>query len=200
MKVQYLLTPEQVRAISLLVHIDGTTICENIKDRQLVEYTVPDDLKDMLDTLLNQNGLAFKEKPQWPSQGDPYYYIDNDGEILRGRWEAADNVNSRVDRRRCDIGNIFKTEEEAQFESERLKVLSQLKSLSDDDQKWNQKNLHYHIAYELPFGKLEVWDSSCVKLPNEYYFKSTASAKAAIKTIGEDRLKKYVFGIKEKEN
>ena len=197
MKVQYLLTPEQVRAISLLVHIDGSTICENIKDRQLVEYDVPDDLKGMLDTLLNQNGLTFKEKPQWPSKGDPYYYIDNDGEILTSRWEAADNVNSRVDRRRCDIGNIFKTKEEAQFESERLKVLSQLKSLSDDDQKWNQKNLHYHIAYELPFGKLEVWDSSCVKLPNEYYFKSRESAKNAINTIGADNLKKYVFDIKE---
>ena len=33
----------------------------------------------------------------------------------------------------------------------------------------------------------------------QYYFKSEESAKAAIKVIGEDKLKKYVFGVEEKE-
>lgn len=143
MKVQYLLTPTQIRAISLLAHICGesvqvTTVSGEIDGRQVVEYDITTDQNFILDSLLDQKGIVIKDKPQWLSEGDKYYYIDNDGEILTGRWDTINDVPSRVDARRRNIGNIFKTEEEAQFKYERLKVLNQLKSLSDDDQKWNQ--------------------------------------------------------------
>lgn len=197
MKVQYLLTIPQIRAISLLTHIDGKFMHYDANDRRLIKYDVTEDQKGMLDSLLSQTGFVIKDETQWPSQGDKYYYIDNDSEILTGQWDTINDIPSRVDARRRNIGNIFKTREEAEFEIERLKVLNQLKSLSDDDQKWNQKNSHYHIAYELCFDKLSIWDSSCVKSLHEYYFKSKESAENAIKIIGEDKLKKYVFGVEE---
>lgn len=197
MKVQYLLTIPQIRAISLLTHIDGTFMHCDANDRRLIEYDITSDQHCMLDSLLSQTGFVIKEKPQWPSEGDKYYYIDNDGEILTGRWDTINDVPSCVDARRRNIGNIFKTEEEAQFKYERLKVLNQLKSLSDDDWEWNKVNSHYYIAYDLDREKFDIWSFSFTKLPCNIYFKTKASAEAAIKTIGEDKLKKYVFGIEE---
>lgn len=162
-----------------------------------VEYNISTDQILVLDVLLCQKGVIVNEKKQWPSGGDDYYYIDSTGSILHTRWDTINDTPTNVDRGRRDIGNVFKTKEEAEFERERLKVLNQLKSLSDDDQKWDNENVHYYIVYESDYNKLKVWDNRVAKLPHPYWFKSKESAENAIKTIGEDRLKKYVFNIKE---
>lgn len=197
MKVQYLLTFPQIRAISLLAHIDGIFLSEEVNNRRIVEYDITLDQNFMLDSLLNQRGSIVKDKPQWPSQGDNYYYIDNDGEILKGRWVIINGTPSRLDAHRHDIGNIFKTEEEAEFEKERLKIYNKLKSLSNDDQEWNGDNEHYHIVYDPVNNTFDVQVRYCIKEVNGYWFKSKESAEAAIKVIGEDKLKKYIFNIKE---
>ena len=197
MKVQYLLTFPQIRAISLLAHIDGKFLSEEVNDRRLVEYNITIDQNFMLESLLSQKGFVVKDKPQWPSKGDEYYYIDNDGEILRGHWNIINDAPSSLDAYRRDIGNVFKTTEEAEFELEKLKVCNKLKSLSDDDQEWDAAHTHYCIKYDLDFHEFECWSICHYKLPHEYWFKSEESAKAAIKIIGEDKLKKYIFNIKE---
>lgn len=198
MKVQYLLSYLQIESIRLLSHIDGLVLSGEVNDRQLIEYDISTDKIIMLDALLGQKGVIVKEEKPWPSKGDKYYYINDGGAILFSQWTTMDDIPSWVDIGRRDIGNIFKTEEEARFELERLKVLNELKSLSDDDQEWDNKHRHYTIIYVAYSDKFEVWVNLTVKLPHEYGFKSEESAKAAIKAIGEDRLKKYVFNIKEK--
>ena len=202
MKVQYCITLPQRRAVSLLANINGLfSLFEENDNRIVIEYDVTEDQKGMLDTLLNQKGVIINDKPQWPSKGDEYYFISEMGGIKQDNWTTyIDGTPSTVDTSRHNIGNIFKTREEAEFEIERLKVLNQLKSLSDDDQKWNNVNLHSYITYNLHFEMFDILSFSSTKLPYNVPFKSTASARAAIKTIGEDRLKKYVFGVKEKEN
>ena len=197
MKVQYLLTLAQIRAISLLIHINGTTLPEEVNDKRLVEYDIPMNQILMLDSLLRQEGFIIKDESQWPSDGDEYYYISADSEILRDHWDMIDGVPSLLDDYRRNIGNIFKTRREARFEMERLEVLNQLKNLSDDDQVWDAAHTHYCIKYDLEFHEFECWSICHYKLPHEYWFKSEESAKAAIKIIGEDKLKKYIFNIKE---
>ena len=145
MKVQYLLTIPQIRAISLLIHIDGTCMSCYADARRLVEYDITSDQHCMLDSLLSQTGFVINDKPQWPSQGDRYYFIDNDGDILKGQWDIINDSPSCIDSHRRDIGNVFKTLEEAKFACERLKVCNKLKSLSDDDQECNADNKHYQL-------------------------------------------------------
>ena len=198
MKVQYLLRFPQICAIHSMTGISGT-ISITPEDTKIVEYDISEEQKSMLDALLSQKGSVIKEDMLWPSQGNIYYYIDNEGSVLRGHWDVMLNgAPSRVDADRRNIGNIFKTEEETQFEVEKLKVLNQLKSLSDDDQEWDDIILHYHIAYNVRRNEFNVFAYSSVKLSNEYWFKSKESAENAIETIGKDKLKKYIFNVKEK--
>lgn len=196
MKIQYSLTFSQIHAITLLAHMFGTFLSEDVNDRKLMVYDITADQKSMLDTLFNQEGVVVKDKLQWPSKGDGYYYIDDEGYILYSKWNCPNDDLLYIDINRRNIGNVFKTKEEAQFVSEKLEVLNRLKSLSDDDQKWNNENIHYQIVYTYNHV-FDVWPYIYAQIPHEYWFKSEESAKAAIKTIGEDKLKKYIFNIKE---
>jgi len=153
----------------------------------------------MLDSLLGQKGYIIKNETQWPSDGDRYYYISAEGDVLFSNWYISKNgAFSHIDSERQDIGNVFKTQEEAKFECEKLKVLNKLKSLSDDDQEWNGDNRHYFIVYDFEANDFYLRSNCSIKMPHEYWFKSKESAENAIKIIGEDKLKKYVFGVEEK--
>ena len=186
MKVQYLLSFQQMNAISSLAHINGTLLVSDIvSDNCLVEYDITEDQFFMLDSLLNTKGLIVKDEKQWPFEGDKYYCIGDNG---------------KIDKARMDIGIAFKTREEAEFAYERLKVLNQLRNLADDDQEWDTsgQHFHYYIVYDICTNEFNVWFNNHVKsLSPGYWFKSKESAEAAIKTIGEDKLKKYVFNVKE---
>lgn len=189
MKVQYLLNFSQINAIHTLTGISGT-ISIAPDDVKLVEYDISEEQKSMLDSILSQNGSVIKEVTSWPSIGDKYFFISDHGCVM-----LDTNNGWLVDNARRTMGNMFKTQEEAEFELERLKVLNQLKSLSDDDQEWNTTNSHYHIVYDTYRNEFNVFPYSFIKLLHEYWFKSEKSAKAAIKTIGEDKLKEYVFNV-----
>lgn len=134
-----------------------------------------------------------EEEKKWPQEGDRYYCIESAGNIEDYFYEG-----SPIDDEICRIGNIFRTEEEAEFKLEQLKVLHELEELADDDQPWDKNNSHYNIAYEYEDNniRIESWKHYQTS-PIKYYFKSHESAQAAIDKIGEDRLIKYYFGIKE---
>ena len=51
----------------------------------------------------------------FPSAGDIYYWIDSEGEVTFDEW-----VNDYVDKNHLAIGNIYKTEEEAESALDRV--------------------------------------------------------------------------------
>lgn len=171
--------------------------CGTIKVNGKVTYYLEEKQKKAIDALINKEGIIDEDKQQWPSDGDKYYCLDDDGIIFSSIWNSICDVVSCVDIGRHEIGNIFKTKEEAEFAYERLKVLNQLKSLSDDDQEWDAANRHYQIVYNMFDDEFNIWAYYRTKVPHDYWFKSKESAEAAIKIIGEDKLKKYVFNAKE---
>lgn len=199
MKVRYLLTVNQIQAIKALTNIPGIILVGEVS-KHVVEYDITSYQVTMLDSLLDQKGTIVNDESQWPSKGDEYYFISEMGGTKQDFWTTVNDTPTIVDISRRNIGNIFKTREEAEFELERLKVLNHLKNLSDDDQEWDGVNQHYHIIYNIDHHEFGVFAYASVKLLQEYWFKSEESAKAAIKTIGEDKLKKYLFNVKEKEN
>lgn len=153
-------------------------------------FDVPDDIALGLRKVVEE---TIAELTKWPQKGDHYYYITSDGNILCDIYD-----DHPLDEDRRELGNMFKTTEEAKFKHEQLKVLHELEELADDDQPWDNLKEHYAIYYSHLFDYIstEVWLVD-QQVSNTYYFKSIESARAAISKIGEERLKKYYFCIPE---
>ena len=139
------------------------------------------------------------EEPKWkPREGELYFYINSNGEI-EYRYYKNRNINDK--RRICNIGNYFKTDEEADHMVEKLKVIKELQDFAlehnDEEIDWYDKEQDkWEISYK---------DSNVEPICNNYYraqafniyFASKEIAQEAIKTIGEDRIKKYYFDIED---
>jgi hypothetical protein len=127
-----------------------------------------------------------------PKYGERYYYLNGEN-ILK------DSRINYIDEGRYKIGNCFKTEEEAKFAVEQLKVLAELKEYADDDKKWNCSNAHWCIAYDADEECID--NDGCyhntISAPFNIYFSSKEQAQKAIDAIGEERLKKYYFCVEE---
>lgn len=135
-----------------------------------------------------------KEQKEWPQTGDIYFALDDAGNILeltRGCYISID------DERRFAIGNCFKTREEAEFESERLNVLTEMKKFAEpEDREWKNCIGHLSLYYDVSCGLIRYYSQSLCK-SNDIYFESTEKVKECIKAIGEDRIKKYYLRVKE---
>lgn len=137
-----------------------------------------------------------KVKVWKPNKNEKYCYIGGDGDIYH-----TVNVNLTTDDCIFSIGNYFKTDEEAEHMVEKLKVIKELQDFafenSDEEIDWYDKEQDkWEISYK---------DSNVEPICNNYYrtqafniyFTSLEIAKEAIKKIGEDRIKKYYFDVKD---
>ena len=129
-----------------------------------------------------------------PHFGEQYFYINERGEV-----DSLYNHNLKYDKMCYLIGNYFKTEEEAEFEGERLKVNAELKRMA---KAWNtceidwedEQQLKYYLRYS---SEGISWASTSLLQTGTIYFTDKEACKAAIAFIGEERLKKYYFGVKQ---
>lgn len=123
---------------------------------------------------------------QWkPNKGDRYYYISAYGEALHATW-----FNSDVDNQSLLFGNVFKTEEEAEFEVERRKILHELSELARPFD-YESENWCFYLNSE---GLIDCYEG----FENQYfygdcYFDSMKEVILAIEKIGASRIKKYLF-------
>ena len=78
--------------------------------------------------------------------GDLYYYVANAGNIQKSVWDNDEYALARQ-----QIGNCFKSEEEAEFTVERLKVIKELEDYAkehNDEIDWdNRSSCKYYICY-----------------------------------------------------
>lgn len=152
-------------------------------------------------TLLSLIEKANKPKNKvWkPEEDEKYYYSYSDGSIEQDTYHDS-NVDTYVHEDRYAIGNCFKTREEAEFAVEGQKVITELKryAMEHNEEKidWNNENQwKASLMYNHSDGRIDIVSDSY--LHTSIYFSSNEIAKAAIKAIGEDRLKKYYFEVKE---
>lgn len=132
-----------------------------------------------------------EDKVWKPKKYDEYYIITGYGEIHSDTWHDS-NHNELV----YSIGNCFRTKEEAEFAVERLKVIAEMKRIAakDDDVEWDGYLCHYFVFYDERTSTLNIGTNSWCKY-TFIYFASEERVQEAIDTIGEDRIKKYLFGI-----
>ena len=135
------------------------------------------------------------ESKVWkPKYNDKYYFIDDRGEIIYSFWSGGPDV-IRMDKDRYDLGNCFKTQEEAEFALERHKVIVELERFTKEHNDPSEIP-----TWELGYNRKEKAIHSIEYIDNfvsHIRFTSSNLVDEAIETIGEDKLIKYYFGIQE---
>ena len=150
--------------------------------------------------LLAEDWEVIEDKKQWwePKKDEEYYIICGDGSIDYNNYDGDYD-----DKRFMAIGNCFQTEEQAEFMAEKLKVIHELEKFAFENNEkeidWNDTNQEKYIIQfnhiTQDFG-ITLWRVSRSN-PFNVYFTNEEIARNAIATIGEDRIKKYYFGVKE---
>lgn len=139
------------------------------------------------------------EEPKWkPREGELYFYVNSNGEI-EYRYYKNRNINDK--RRICNIGNYFKTDEEADHMVEKLKVIKELKELSNikfNMSDYLKNNKIYYIAYDFTQNRIvPLFDNISRNIPFNVYFSTKEDCEKAITKIGKERLEKYYFDIED---
>ena len=151
------------------------------------EYEVKDGFMDLLE----------KPKPKsvWDLKcSDTYYYIDPYGDISDGRVG-----NDFYEDEKFFIGNVFLTKSDAEFEVERLKVIAELKKYAKEinDDEWSNPTIPKYVIYlSSQDYRMYITSHYSVRYPF-LYFETKEKAQEAIDAVGEERIKKYYFGVKE---
>lgn len=163
-----------------------------------IELKFPENLTDREMTTIEKlakKASVKKSKVFKPEYNGCYYTTDMTfGVVLGACW-----LDDCADMARYMMGNCFETCGEAKFALEKQKVLTELKRYAlehnEDEIDWkNQKQSKYRIIYSEKFpDKLNISTFSQYRDIGQVYFTSQEIAKNAIKAIGAERIRKYLF-------
>ena len=118
--------------------------------------------------------------------GDVYWFINHIGEIKLATW-----YGDPEDTTRYELGNAFIARWDASFKVEQLKVEAALKRFARPFEE-NEQNVILKYAHDT--NKLLTGHHLYSQYGN-IYFDSEEVAYKAIETVGEERIKKYYFGV-----
>lgn len=136
-----------------------------------------------------------KPKSVWDLEnGDTYYYVDKIGRVYPCYWGG-----SQLDWYRLELGNIFLTIEEAEFEAERRKCEADMLKYGTRDMMSldDGYSFIYCICFNHYTKEMYIGSYQNTHFQGMIYFATRELAQKAIDEIGEKRLKKYVFNVKE---
>lgn len=129
------------------------------------------------------------DEQEFPQNGDLYWFIDDEGGMFSTFYE-----NHYLDIYRQKIGNIFRSREQAEFVAEKLKVEAELRKFS---RPFKNGEFNYYIFFYIDGDDIEVGYKRVCHSQGTTYFESEEKAKQAIQSIGEKRIKKYLFGVED---
>lgn len=141
-----------------------------------------------------------KQKTVWDlEEGEECYSLTICGNVHYGFWDGS---SSSIAIR--DTGGIFLTKEEAQYEIERRKVETEMLRLGGRREFKNGENNYYIVCdFDSSHFAIRIFNNKSDGFaPMTIYFDSSKECRNAIETIGEDRIKRYIFktGISCNEN
>lgn len=127
-----------------------------------------------------------------PCAGDIYHMITSKGTIALYEWSDC-----AFDKHCYEIGNCFMSIEDAYFSLEKLKVFHELKQFAEPKERaWDIENTHFCIGWDFTLDRIDIIHNYVLKR-SAIYFESVDMAEKAIKTVGEDRIKKYYLEVEE---
>lgn len=133
-----------------------------------------------------------KKEETWPVNGGSYWFATGDGFTYHDVWE-----DSYVDIARQQFGNVHRSREDAELYVQKRLVQVELENLAKKSWKeygkqldWNTNSRNkYHIFYDYQTDEFSVSANSTCQHIMQVFFPTIESAKEAITTIGEERLK-----------
>lgn len=137
-------------------------------------------------------------KKRWRSKrNNKYYSISNCGDLI-----SDIEYGSAYDERCYQFGNYFKTEKEVEFARNKQLIYQQLKdyALNHNTEEIDLNNNIQHkwfMRYDNVCKKMRYYCMTSLLHMHQIYFTSEKIARAAVKEVGEDNIKKYLFGVNE---
>ena len=131
-------------------------------------------------------GLKVDEQ-EFPQYGDEYWCIGD--WLLPTRSVYEDDY---TDRGRKYSGNIYKTKEQAEFAVEKLKVEAELRKFS---RPFKEDEDNYFIQINSSYNNIVIDTEEGYQTQGTTYYETRNETLLAIDTVGEDRIKKYIFGV-----
>lgn len=131
-------------------------------------------------------------KNHWkPITSEKYFFTYSDGDVDSVIW-----TENKADKGRYGLRNVFRTKEDAEFEVERRKIITELQNYADDHN-GEISNLSdaFWIAFDENDMSITVETDSYLPPVGAVLFSDADTAYDAIEAIGEDRIIKYMFGI-----
>lgn len=140
--------------------------------------------------------LEKKDKGIWkPKIGERYCFIETDAEINDTFYTEHD-----IDERLFAFGNYYKTKEEAQKMSNYLKYTNLLRKYVEEHSEpidWEDSEDVFWITYNCYHKKIVIDCLDTYPAQGTIYASSEEALRDAIAFVGEDNIKKYIFGIEE---
>lgn len=139
-----------------------------------------------------------KSKVWKPNIGENYFFITSSLEVNK-----FTNEGDMVDESIISSYNCFKTEEEAQHMIEKLKVIKELQNFAienrDEEISWDEDSRYkFYIYFDYKWKMIRItWATVAHGSPFNIYFASEKAIHDAIDSIGEERIKKYYFDVKD---
>lgn len=146
---------------------------------------------------LKQKEIEESLRERWkPEYNETYYFIASDRDICHVHWR-----NDEVDNWRYLIGNIFKTEQEAEEHKKKIEIQARFKNFVEEHTKeldWNnEEEEKYSLAYSYIDKLIYIEFNLEAKRQGRIYASSKQILKDAIAEIGEENIKKYVLEVEE---
>ena len=130
-----------------------------------------------------------KQEREFPQYGNTYWCINAYGGVSKEIWDGYD-----IEKDMLEIGNGFRTEQEAEFAVKKLKVEAELRKFS---RPFKEDEYNYFIQIHPSHNNIVTDSDDYYQTQGTIYFESITIANEAIDTIGEERIKKYIFGVEE---
>jgi len=141
---------------------------------------------------LSQVTFVDKKKfnePWRPDMDEVYYYININGEVMNSNWHWKP-----WDSNLYEMGNCFKTQEEAEIRAQEIKVYNLLKNFSDanggENIDWsNRGDEKYYLYYDVLENKFSI---NAMK-----YFKDIGLVYFFSEEIAEEALRRYCHDLEK---
>ena len=138
---------------------------------------------------LKERIAELERQQEFPRDGDTYWYVGMRGNIFTSQWEELPSEEHML-----EVGNIFKTKEQAELAVGKLKVETELRKFS---QPFESMTDNFIIVFDRETYKLGVKAVIFSDIQGAIYFDSTTVAEEAIESVGAERIKKYIFGMED---
>ena len=127
-----------------------------------------------------------EQEKEFPQYGNTYWCINAYGGVSKEIWDGYD-----IEKDMLEIGNGFRTEQEAEFAVEKLKVEAELRKFSRPFY-WGGEN--WILSMGTNKDVFLVYEDDEMN-QGAVYFEDEYKALEAIEAVGKERIKKYIFGV-----